>query len=60
MSKILRYTGTYNIVGSDTLTLDSPNVTITGNLIVQGVSTTVESTILAIQDNIIILNIVFF
>ncbi len=56
MSKILRYAGTYNIVGTDTLTLDAPNTTITGNLTVQGVSTTVESTTLAIEDNIIVLN----
>ena len=56
MSKILRYTGTYNIVGTNTLTLDSPNVTITGNLTVQGISTTVESTTISIQDNIIVLN----
>jgi len=57
MSKILRYIGTYNIVGPDTLTLDSPNVTITGNLTVQGNVTTVESTTLLIEDNIIVLNI---
>ena len=65
MSKTLRTSGDYTITagdgwnsgsGSNTITLDSLNVSVSGNLTVGGSSTTVSTTNTTIEDNIIELN----
>ena len=65
MGKTLRTSGDYTIQagdgynsgsGSNTINLDSLNVSVTGNLTVGGTSTTVSTTNTTIEDNIIELN----
>lgn len=65
MGKTLRTSGDYTIQagdgynsgsGSNTINLDSLNVSVTGNLTVGGTSTTVNTTNTTIEDNIIELN----
>jgi len=58
MSKYLNiYNGDYYVKAPDgIITLDSNNVIIPGNLTVQGESTTITSTDLAVRDNIIVVN----
>ena len=65
MAKTLRTSGDYTIKagdgfnsgsGTNTISLDSLNVSVTGNLTVGGTSTTVNTTNTTIEDNIIELN----
>ena len=65
MAKTLRTSGDYTIKagdgfdsgsGTNTITLDSLNVSVNGNLTVGGTSTTVSTTNTTIEDNIIELN----
>jgi hypothetical protein len=48
--------GRISITSDSQVTIDSPNTTITGNLLVQGTTTTVESEIVNIKDNFLYLN----
>ena len=65
MAKTLRTSGDYTIKagdgfnsgsGTNTISLDSLNVSVTGNLTVGGTSTTVNTTNTTIEDNILELN----
>ena len=59
MATYKRTNGDFTITGlsgSDTLTLDYGDVTLTGNLTVSGSSTTIDTTNLAVSDNVIVLN----
>ena len=58
--EVLKVTGDYKVItsqisGSKTV-LNTPRVEITGDLLVQGTTTTVESTVTTIADNVITLN----
>jgi len=58
--EVLRVSGDYKIItasgGSNLMTVDSPELRVTGNLTVLGTTTTVESTVTTIADPIITLN----
>jgi hypothetical protein len=58
MGQFFRVNGDYNIktTGNGAIVLDSANVVVTGDLTVQGDTTTVNTTTLDIEDNIITLN----
>jgi hypothetical protein len=57
MSRTLRVTGDYTVEAANSdITFDSDNVVVTGNLLVSGTTTTVNTTDTLIEDNIITLN----
>lgn len=57
MSRTLRVTGDYTVQAvNDNITFDSANVVVTGNLLVSGTTTTVNTTDTSIEDNTILLN----